>query len=1023
MCTWRFWLLLAFLAGSVMQTLAQGTLRGKITDENGEALIGVSVFLKENASIGAPTDLDGNYTLRIKSGIEHTVVVAYVSYATIEEKILIADGEVLVKDFVMAPASFALGEVEVVARQERSNQYYMESIKKKSASTLDYMSGDLMSKIGDNNISAAISRVTGVATNGNFITVRGLGDRYVQTCVNGSLIPTLDPFTNNIKLDLFPSSFIDNIIITKTASPDIQGDWAAAYISIETKDNPEKLSIGFETKVGYVPQTSLKKVITNEKSETDWLGYDNGFRDINHDQYIAVKATPTAYEEFCALGLEDYFRSIGITESWNAGSDIGETYFKLGLVELGLLGPAFINDAQAVNNAKTQYYAGDYQNKAFEVLNQQAEGSLDDFANNWDTFEETAPLNFSQTFSIGNEVKLFNKPLSFLGGFRYGNAVQYDPDSYFNRTLSEDVDSLGNPFVFQQYKQQYARYNNGWTAIASAKFRLNTNNSFSLLFMPNLIGSNQIREGVDTIGSTLYQYAYLQGQFYEERAQYVYQYMSDHYSEATGMRFHFSASYADGESTAPDFKSLQYFSDDEVNYLLDKTISNVRRNFRYLDEDIFDAKASVEFPLRERPGYISKLKFGAAYLDKQRDFLQYTYLLELARGVTTNFTNGQLNELFADEKFDIRLDPVSGLERIDMYYRQYNDPANHTIGYSKVYSGYAMIDESITEKIRLSGGLRAEYSDLFTDVKLFDELGYAADDLRRRTPEQSFTLTPTNFDRLDFLPSVNFIYRLRADDISPSNLRLNYSRTIARPSIREYSETVIRDFELNADVFGNADLEFVEITNYDLRYENYFKSGNFISGSLFYKNFKNHIELTSSNIGYTWSNADKSNVYGIEVEGKVKLDKHFELSANVSLVNSYTQVEDRRLIIENGIKSWEVVGIIERNMFGQAPYVVNTILTYTAEKGLAASLSYNVQGEKLVLTSADASPDVYELPRHLLNFKVSHPLGKHFNVSFTIKDILNDAVRRAYQYEEGFLLDFDDYRYGTEFSLGIAYNL
>ena len=85
MCTWRFWLLLAFLAGSVMQTLAQGTLRGKITDENGEALIGVSVFLKEDASIGAPTDLDGNYTLRIKSGIEHTVVVAYVSYATIED--------------------------------------------------------------------------------------------------------------------------------------------------------------------------------------------------------------------------------------------------------------------------------------------------------------------------------------------------------------------------------------------------------------------------------------------------------------------------------------------------------------------------------------------------------------------------------------------------------------------------------------------------------------------------------------------------------------------------------------------------------------------------------------------------------------------------------------------------------------------------------------------------------------------------------------------------------------------------
>ena len=114
--------------------------------------------------------------------------------------------------------------------------------------------------------------------------------------------------------------------------------------------------------------------------------------------------------------------------------------------------------------------------------------------------------------------------------------------------------------------------------------------------MPNLIGVNQIREGVDTIGSTQYPYAFLQGQFYEERAQYIYQYQSDHYSEASGVRLHLSASYADGESTAPDFKGLQYFSEDELTYQLDKTISNVRRNFRYLDEDILDTKLQWNFP-------------------------------------------------------------------------------------------------------------------------------------------------------------------------------------------------------------------------------------------------------------------------------------------------------------------------------------------------------------------------------------------------------------------------------------------
>jgi len=1019
----RFWLWLAFMLVSAIHISAQSTVRGKISDENGEPLIGVSVFLKDNATVGTSTDLDGIYSLQISSDIAKTIVVSYISYETIEVIVQVAKGEVLIKDFIMGAASFTLGEVEIVAKQERNNQYYMESIKKKSASTLDYMSGDQMNKIGDNNVSAAIARVTGVATNGNFITVRGLGDRYVQTCVNGSLIPTLDPFTNNIQLDLFPSSFVDNIIITKTASADIQGDWAAAYISIETKDNPDKFSLGFETKVGYAPQTSLKKIITNQTSPTDWLGYDNGFRDINHDQYTPVNPSPTQYEQFCALGLEDYFRSIGITESWFPGSEIGETYFRLGLVELGLLGPAFINDAQAVNGAKEEYYSGTYQDDAFKVLNADAEESLDAFANNWDTFEETAPLNFSQTFSIGNQTKLFNKPFSFLGGFRYANGVQYDPHAYFNRAFSTEVDSSGNPFIIQQYNQEYANYSSGWTALATINYKLNSNNSFSLLFMPNLIGVNQIRDGVDRLGSTIYPYAFLQQQFYEERSQYTYQYQSDHYSEASGLRWHLSASFADGESTAPDFKSLEYFSEDEITYQIDETLSNVRRNFRYLNEDILDTKATVELPLMERPGYISKLKFGAGYLDKQREFLQYDYRLSFGNSVTRSFQNGQLNEFFADENFDIQINSITGDEQINMFYRQFDDPGFHTIGYSKVYSGFAMIDESITEKIRISGGLRAEYSDLFTDVKVFDELGYAADDLRRLTPQQSFVLTPTNFDRWDFLPSVNFIYRLRNDEISPSNLRLNYSRTIARPSIREYTETVIRDFELNADVFGNAELKFVEISNYDVRYENYFQAGNYISASLFYKDFRNHIELTSSNIGFTWSNAEKSNVYGIELEGRIKLPAHLELSANVSLVNSYTEVEDRRLRIENGIKSWDVVGMIERNMFGQAPYVVNTILNYLSDKGLSASLSYNIQGPKLVLTSADASPDVYEMPRHLLNFKIAHPLGKHFNVSFTIKDILNQPVRRAYEYEEGYLLDFDYYRFGTEYTIGVAYNL
>src|SRR5688572_26553014 len=277
---WRYWLAFVLVIGSSIQVFGQGTIRGKISDENGEAMIGVSVFLKENPAVGVSTDLDGIYSIQVAAGTSFILVINYISYEPIEETIIAEGGQVLIRDFVMTPASVSLGEVQVVAKQEKRNQYYMESIKKKSANTLDYMSGDMMSKIGDNNVSAAIARVTGVASNGPFITVRGLGDRYVQTCVNGALIPTLDPFTNNIKLDLFPASFVDNIIITKTASPDLPGDWSAAYISIETKDNPDKLSIFVETKFGFNTQTSFKKIINNNTSPMDWLGYDNGFRDV-----------------------------------------------------------------------------------------------------------------------------------------------------------------------------------------------------------------------------------------------------------------------------------------------------------------------------------------------------------------------------------------------------------------------------------------------------------------------------------------------------------------------------------------------------------------------------------------------------------------------------------------------------------------------------------------------------------------------------------------------------------------------
>jgi len=206
-----------------------------------------------------------------------------------------------------------------------------------------------MKKKVDNNVASEITRITGVsATSTGMITVRGTGDRYLKTTINGSRIPTLDPFTNNIKLDIFPASLVDNIVVAKTASPDLPGDWAGAFISVETKQYPEALAVNLENSFGYNQQTSFQEVISSERSSTDWLGFDNKFRDRDHSDYVQFNNKPTKYDEFAALGLSDYFKSLGITGStpWN------DTYFKLGLVELGLLGKAQFDDPNAFESAK-----------------------------------------------------------------------------------------------------------------------------------------------------------------------------------------------------------------------------------------------------------------------------------------------------------------------------------------------------------------------------------------------------------------------------------------------------------------------------------------------------------------------------------------------------------------------------------------------------------------------------------------------------------------------------------------------
>lgn len=1026
--SYRLFIVIGFLFLFVNSAKSQGVIRGKITDANGETLIGVTVVEKANPSNGQVSDLDGNYSIKIVKSEPVVLLITYVGFTTIEQTFQLANNEIKLQNFVLKSAATEVKEVEIQAKAIKAADYYMENMKKKSATTIDYVSSETMRKTGDNNVSSAIARITGVSTSSTgFITVRGIGDRYVRTTINGATIPTLDPFTSNIKLDFIPANLVDNIIITKTASPDLPGNWAGAYISVETKDYPEKLSITVESQIGYNSQSTFKNVLTTDGSPTDWMGYDDGFRDRdhNHVQYIN---RPTQYQELCALGLKDYFAGLGVTTSWEQGTEAGNNYFKLGLIQLGLLGAAEINDPVAYNNALS-LYAANYELQAFDKVNGSLPAYGKSFPNNWIPFKKKAPLNFSQSFGIGNQIPVGKDDvIGFLFGLRYGSSVSYDPVANGTRIEKRNDEET----TLYSATQSLSKEQNGWSALLNLAYKFNPRHSIGLLFMPNLNGVNNTREIyqrdlIDYPGqsSTVYD------QYYEERKQFIYQAKSEHYFTRLKTKVELNVSYTDGNSDVPDFKTW------DVLELYGQFLSGQGGNsrfFRYLDENVLDTRIKFDFPIGDKPGLNRKFIFGASRVYQDRDFEQYSYSLgatDSSGNIQTGsyfIPNNDLEAFMLPSEFDIESYFFQGIpkHRAKKFYYDDANPANHTIGNSEVLSAFTMLDYSINFRWRASVGLRVENADLFADVYEYDKKGYGPNDFRRRFETDMYIANPGNFNVTKFLPSINIIYKLREEEKLAMNLRANYSRTTAYPTIREITETNVYDFELRSVVIGNSNLKEVDIDNFDVRWESFFKSGNSLSISGFYKDFNNHIELVNSiGGGYSWQNVDNSYVLGIEVEGKKNITSHLEFRANVALINSETNFNFKTVEIVNSVRT-EVPGeIVKRKMFGQSPYVANAILSYKWDlPKILVTASYNIQGKKLVIASDELAPAVFELPRNVLDLKVTKDLGKHFIIAVNIRDILNEPVTREYDNDESLgKKNYDSFRWGTNYNLGLTYRL
>lgn len=232
----RILFLILLFSLSCMAVMA-GNLKGSIVDkETHEPLTGATIQVA-GTSIGAVADLDGNYQLNLKPGI-YSLQVSYIGYKTEVVDNLQIGMEDIVMNFELSTDAEVLGEVQVVARKNLEGERALQMERQQASLAIENMGAQEMSLKGISNVQEGVKKITGIsiASAGQLI-VRGLGDRYSTTTLNGLPIASPNPDNKLIPLDIFPAATVQNITVSKVYEAGAFADYSGAHVDISTKGN------------------------------------------------------------------------------------------------------------------------------------------------------------------------------------------------------------------------------------------------------------------------------------------------------------------------------------------------------------------------------------------------------------------------------------------------------------------------------------------------------------------------------------------------------------------------------------------------------------------------------------------------------------------------------------------------------------------------------------------------------------------------------------------------------------------
>lgn len=261
-----------------------GTVSAVVRDPQGAPLPG-AVLRLEPSGLQAISDEAGSVSLQAPRGL-YTLKVEHQNYAPAQ----ISDFRIVANVGVVANVSLQPKSVEAAGGKTDGIEEIVVlgsfkprtssiAIEKSSMAITDAVSIEDLLRSGDSDVSVALKRIVGVSVSGDrYAVVRGLDGRYIASTLNGTLMPSTDPFRRDVQLDLFPSGMLGGIEIQKSFAADLPGDTTGGVIKMKTRDLPTEAVNQISVSASYLTGVTGKDIFSYAGGQTDWLGIDDGTR-------------------------------------------------------------------------------------------------------------------------------------------------------------------------------------------------------------------------------------------------------------------------------------------------------------------------------------------------------------------------------------------------------------------------------------------------------------------------------------------------------------------------------------------------------------------------------------------------------------------------------------------------------------------------------------------------------------------------------------------------------------------------